>query len=32
MYILNCAPTTVEVQSWRENISGGARTEKVEYR
>jgi hypothetical protein len=31
MYNLNYAPTTMGVQSWRENISGGTRTKKVEY-
>jgi hypothetical protein len=28
MYNLNYAPTTLGVQSWREIISGGTRTEK----
>jgi hypothetical protein len=32
MYNLNYTPTTLGVQSWREIISGGTRTKKVEYR
>jgi hypothetical protein len=31
MYNLNYAPITSGVQSWREIISGGTRTKKVEY-
>jgi hypothetical protein len=31
MYNLNYAPTALGVQSWSENLSMGARTEKVEY-
>jgi hypothetical protein len=31
MYNLNYTPTTSGVQSWREIISGGKRTKKVEY-
>jgi hypothetical protein len=31
MYDLNYTPTTLGVQSWREIISGGMRTNKVEY-
>ena len=30
-YNLKNAPTTLAVHSWRENISGGTRTNKVEY-
>jgi hypothetical protein len=31
MYNLNYTPTTLEVRSWREIISGGMRTKRVEY-
>jgi hypothetical protein len=31
MYNLSYTPTTLGVQSWREIISGGTRTKKVEY-
>jgi hypothetical protein len=31
MYNLYHAPTTLGVQSWKDNISGGRRTNKVEY-
>jgi hypothetical protein len=31
MYNFNYIPTTLGVQSWREIISGGTRTKKVEY-
>jgi hypothetical protein len=31
MYNLNYAPTTLRVQSWREIISAGTQTKKVEY-
>jgi hypothetical protein len=31
MYNLHYVPTTLGVQSWREIISGGTRTKKVEY-
>jgi hypothetical protein len=31
MYNLNYTPTTLGVQHWREIISGGTRTKKVEY-
>jgi hypothetical protein len=31
MYNFNYTPTTLGVQSWREIISGGTRTKKVEY-
>jgi hypothetical protein len=31
MYNINYAATTLWVQSWRENVSGGRRTRKVEY-
>jgi hypothetical protein len=31
MYNLNYTPTTLVVQSWREIISGGTRTKRVEY-
>jgi hypothetical protein len=31
MYNLNYTPTNLGVQSWREIISGGMRTKKVEY-
>ena len=31
MYNLNYAPSTLGVQSWRENICGGTRTQRVEY-
>jgi hypothetical protein len=32
MYNLHYVPTTLGVQSWREIISGGTGTKKVEYR
>jgi hypothetical protein len=31
MYNFNYTPTTLGVQSWREIISGGTQTKKVEY-
>jgi hypothetical protein len=31
MYNLNYTPKTLGLQSWREIISGGTRTKKVEY-